>query len=142
MSPPIAVSRTIEYDGQEVEYYWQDHKSHRQERAKVSAVEFIRVLVQHILPKGFQRVRYMGLHAVSIRQKITEQVRRAIGAVIQEAFYFAEAMVSKLGWRAKIKSKFGRDPLRCARYGEEMILWKVWTPKKGVVYYLPDDAPV
>ncbi len=55
--------------------------------------------VQHILPKGFQRVRYMGLHAVSIRQKIKEQVRQAIGAVMQEAFYFAEAVMRKFGWR-------------------------------------------
>jgi hypothetical protein len=142
MSPPIAVSRIIEYDGQEVEYYWQDHKSHRQERAKVSAVEFIRVLVQHILPKGFQRVRYMGLHAVSIRQKIKEQVRQAIGAVMQEAFYFAEAVMRKLGWRAKIKGKFGRDPMRCEQCGAEMVLWKIWVPKRGVIYYLPDDAPL
>jgi hypothetical protein len=22
-----------------------------------------------------------------------------------------------------------------------MILWKVWTPTHGVLYYLPDDAP-
>jgi hypothetical protein len=62
-SPPIAVSRIISYDGQSVEYCGQDHKSHQQERARVSAVEFIRWLVQHILPRGFQRVRYYGLHA-------------------------------------------------------------------------------
>jgi hypothetical protein len=141
VSPPVAVSRIIAYDGQEVEYCWQDHKSHQQEKVRVTAVEFIRVLVQHMLPKGFQRVRYLGLHAVCVRQKIKEQVRRAIGAVMQEAFYFAEAVMSKLGWRAKIKGKFGRDPLQCEQCGAEMVLWKVWVPKHGVVYYLPDDAP-
>jgi hypothetical protein len=140
-SPPMAVSRIIDYDGQEVEYCWQDHKSHQPQRARVSAVEFIHRLVQHILPKGFQRVRYVGLHAVCLRQKITERVRAAIGAALQLAFSFAEAVLIKLGWRAKIKGKFGRDPMKCERCGEEMILWKVWTPTHGVVYYLPDDAP-
>lgn len=84
VSPPIAVRRIIQYNGQEVEYYWQDHKSNQQERARVSAIEFIRLLCQHILPKGFQRVRYLGLHAVCLRQKVTERVRKAIGAVIQK----------------------------------------------------------
>ena len=141
-SPPIAVSRIIEYDGQEVEYCWQDHKSQKPERTRVSAVEFIRRLVQHISPKGFQRVRYYGLHAVCVRRKITERVRHAIGAVLQTAFYFAEAVMLKLRWRAKIKAKFGRDPMRCERCGEEMILWQIWTPQHGVVYYLPEDAPL
>ena len=140
-SPPMAVSRIIEYDGQQVEYYWQDHKSHQPQRARVSAVEFIRRLVQPILPKGFQRVRYVGLHAVCLRQKVTGRVRQAIGAALQLAFSFAEAVLIRLGWRVKIKRKFGRDPMKCERCGEEMILWKVWTPPHGVVYYLPDDAP-
>jgi Putative transposase len=66
-SPPMAVCRIIASDGQSVEYCWQDDKSHQQERARVSAAEFIRRLVQHILPRGFQRVRYYGLHDVSNR---------------------------------------------------------------------------
>ncbi len=142
VSPPIAVSRIVAYDGQEVEYFWQDHKSGRPERARITAVEFIRLLVQHILPTGFQRVRYLGVHAVCLRKKIKEQVRRAIRAVVQEAFSFGEAVMSKLGWRRKIKEKFGRDPLRCERCGEEMELWKVWVPGKGVVYDLLEDAPI
>lgn len=141
VSPPIAVRRIIEYNGQEVEYYWQDHKSNQQEKAKVSGVEFIRLLCQHILPKGFQRVRYLGLHAVCLRQKVTERVRKAIGAVIQSAFFFGEVVMQKLGWRAKIKAKFGRDPMKCDNCGEELLLWKIWSPTHGLIYYLPDDAP-
>jgi hypothetical protein len=95
-------------------------KSHQQERSRVTAVEFIRRLVQHILPKEFQRVRYYGLHAGSAREKVVEAVRRAIGAVIQMAFYYAEAIMIKLVWRAKIKREFGRPdemPEVWRRYG-------------------------
>jgi len=129
------------YDGLSVEYCWQDRKSHQRERAKVSAVEFIRRLVRHILLRGFQRVRYYGLHAVSIRGQMLEPVRRAIGDALQLAFSFGEMVMSKLGWRAKNKRKFGRDQLLCERCGAEMVLWKVRTPTSGVVYYLHDDAP-
>ena len=65
------------------------------------------------------------LHAVSIRGQILEPVRRAIGAALQLAFSFGEIVMSKLGWRAKIKRKFGKDPLLCERCGTEMVLWKV-----------------
>ena len=33
------------------------------------------------------------------------------------------------------------DVVLCNYCGTEMVLWKVWTPTSGVVYYLPDDAP-
>jgi hypothetical protein len=60
---------------------------------------------------------------------------------VQGAFFYGEAVMTKLGWRRKIREKFGRDPLRCERCGEEMELWKVWVPGKGVVYDLLEDAP-
>ena len=40
-----------------------------------------------------------------LRQKITETVRKAIGAAIQTAFFFGEAVMEKIGLRAKIKAK-------------------------------------
>jgi len=48
----------------------------------------------------------------------------------------------RLGWRRKIKEKFGKDPLRCERCGEEMELWEVWVPGRGVIYHLLEDAPI
>lgn len=140
VSPPIAVSRITEYDGEYVEYYWQDHKSNQQEKAKVSVLEFIRRLVQHILPKGFQRVRYFGLHATCLREKIVETIRKALGAFSQLAFFFGETFLGKLSWRAKILAKFGKDPLKCDICGEELLLWKIWSASHGLIYYFPDDS--
>ena len=140
VSPPIAVRRITQYDGEEVEYYWQDHKSSQQEKDKVSVVEFIRRLVQHILPKGFQRVRYFGLHATCLREKIIETIRKAIGAISQLAFFFGQVVFRKLSWRTKIMNKFGKDPLKCDICGEELLLWKIWSSTHGIIYYFPDDA--
>lgn len=141
VSPPIAVSRITQYDGEFVEYYWQDHKSSQPLKARVCVLEFIKRLVQHILPKGFQRVRYFGLHATCLREKIAETLRKALGAVSQLAFFFGEVVFSKLSWRAKLLAKFGVDPLKCDICGEELLLWKIWSATNGVIYYFPDDSP-
>ena len=33
----------------------------------------------------------------------------------------------------RVLASTGRDPLRCARCGGEMLLWQVWHPRYGVV---------
>ena len=108
---------------------------------KKSVLEFIKRLVQHILPKGFQRVRYFGLHATCLREKIAETLCKALGAVSQLAFFFGEVVFSKLSWRAKLLAKFGFDPLKCDNCAEELLLWKIWSAIHGVIYYFPDDSP-
>ncbi|MCI5145364.1 MAG: hypothetical protein D3923_07480, partial [Candidatus Electrothrix sp. AR3] len=62
-SPPIAVSRIVEYDGKEVTYWYRDHKSKAIEVERVPVFIFIGRMVQHIQVKGFKRVRYYGLQA-------------------------------------------------------------------------------
>jgi hypothetical protein len=79
--------------------------------------------------------------ALYLSQKIIERVRKAIGAALQLAFSFSEAVLLELWRRAKITRQFGRDPMECEQCGEEMILWKAWTPKRGVMYYPSGDAP-
>jgi hypothetical protein len=37
-------------------------------------------------------------------------------------------------YRERVIASTGRDPLRCARCGGEMMLWKVWHPRYGVIY--------
>jgi hypothetical protein len=38
-------------------------------------------------------------------------------------------------------AKFRHDPLKCDNCGEELLLWKIWSPTHGVIYYFPDDSP-
>lgn len=71
VSPPIAVSRLIDYDGNEVQYWWKDHRSHKRKEARIEVMRFIGRMVQHILPKGFQRIRYYGLHGTCKESKRT-----------------------------------------------------------------------
>ena len=43
-------------------------------------------------------------------------------------------IVAQKTYRERVLASTGRDPLRCARCGRQMILWQVWHPRYGVVY--------
>lgn len=52
----------------QVTYRWRDSKTKKQEQRTVSGVEFLRLVLQHVLPKGFRRARNYGfLHPNSKR---------------------------------------------------------------------------
>ena len=133
VSPPIAVSRLIDYNGKEVEYWWMDHKSHKRQEARIGAMLFIGRMVQHILPKGFQRIRYYGLHATCKAKKAKELLARLLKGLKQiiEGTY---TVTRDRRYRDRIKEAFGIDPLKCKRCGREMELEEIYHPKYGVIY--------
>ena len=132
-SPPIAVRRIIGYTGQEVTYWYKDHQTKKQEVVTVNVMTFIGRMVQHILPKGFQRLRYYGLQATKTFKKWVEVIReglRRVGRVIKGTY---EVVASKK-YRERFQEMSGRDPLICRFCGREMDLWKIWRPKYGTIY--------
>lgn len=132
-SPPIALRRIISYTGQEVTYWYKDHQTKGKEVVTVDVLTFIGRMVQHILPKGFQRIRYYGLQATKTFKKWVEAIKeglRKVGRAIKGAY---EVVASK-GYRERYKEMSGRDPLICRCCGREMYLWKIWHPKYGTIY--------
>ena len=133
VSPPISLRRILSYDGQLVRYWYNDHKTKQRQEEEVSALTFIGRMVQHILPKGFHRIRYYGLHATCKAKKVKGVLTAlmvALGRLIKGTYRIA---VQKT-YRTRVLASTGRDPLRCTRCGGEMMLWKVWHPRYGVVY--------
>jgi hypothetical protein len=58
----ITNHRIINYDGQSVTFSYTDYRKANQKKImKLSAHEFIRRYVLHILPKGFSRIRHFGI---------------------------------------------------------------------------------
>ena len=132
-SPPIAVSRIIRYTGEEVTYWYKDHETQNKEVVTVGVLTFIGRMVQHILPKGFQRIRYYGLQATKTFNKWIEVIKeglRLAGRVIKGAY----EVVAGKRYRERYKEMSGRDPMICRFCGHEMDLWKVWHPKYGTTY--------
>jgi len=59
----------------------------------VNVLAFIGRMVQHILPKGFQRIRYYGLQATKTFKKWAEAIKvglRRIGRVINPTTIFVD----------------------------------------------------
>src|SRR4030095_11350297 len=81
VSPPISLRRIDRYDGQRVTYHYRSHKSERVERETVDVYTFIGRMIQHVFPKGFQRVRYYGVQATKTFARLKRMIRDALAKV-------------------------------------------------------------
>ena len=132
-SPPISVRRIIKYDGENVTYRYKDHKTGKDKVDTVTAEVFVGRMVQHILPKGFQRIRYYGLQSTKTNKKwkeVIEEGNRQNKGNADGAYEIVEEM----DYRQRYKEGCGKDPLTCPCCGAEMSLWKIWHPKYGVIF--------
>jgi hypothetical protein len=132
VSPPISVRRIESYDGQRVKYWYNDHKSGRRKEEEVDVYTFIGRMVQHILPKGMQRIRYYGLHATAVYEKVRKKIKAIVpadAAQCRETF-----SIGRKGYRQLVIETSGKDPFVCSHCGGEMMLWKIWHPSYGVIY--------
>ena len=59
--------RIVKVDNDEVTFWYQDSKTKKRRYCTLPAEEFIRRFLQHVLPKGFVKVRYYGLFSPSYR---------------------------------------------------------------------------
>lgn len=77
----IGDERITHYDGEEVSFRYKDHADQgKQKTRRLSAVDFLRDLLTHVLPNGFQRIRYYGFLANRHRREQVDLCRRLLGA--------------------------------------------------------------
>ena len=89
----------------------------------VDVLTFIGRMVQHVLPKGFQHIRYYGLQATKTLKKWIEVIKKGLllaGRVIRGVY----EVVAGKRYRERYKEMGGH----------EMYLWKVWHSKYGTIY--------
>jgi hypothetical protein len=59
----------LAFDGERVTFRWKDYAhGNKQRKMTLSAKEFLRRFVQHVLPRGFVRIRQFGFLANSCRK--------------------------------------------------------------------------
>ena len=66
----ISNNRIESFDGNTVRFRWVESKTGKTNRAELEVSEFIRRYLQHVLPRGFVKVRYYGLWAPASRDKL------------------------------------------------------------------------
>ena len=77
----VAISnhRVIAFDGERVTFRWKDYAHEDQRRTMtLTAMEFLRRFVQHVLPRGFVRIRQFGYLANACRTARLTLARRLL----------------------------------------------------------------
>ena len=133
MSPPISLRRIDRYDGHRVTYHYRSHKSERVERETVEVYTFIGRMVQHVFPKGFQRIRYYGVQATKTFAKLKGLIQEAL-AKVKGIVKGAIKIIAPLTYRQRYQQSTGRDPLRCPHCHSDMGVWRIWHPTYGVIH--------
>ena len=132
-SPPIAIRRIIDYDGSKVIYWYKDHKTKSRQVETVPVDVFIGRMVQHILQRGFQRVRYYGLQATRTFKKWVDVISKGIklfGHAVKGTYQIIQ--VEK--YKDRYLEVSNRDRWICKYCGNERMLWVIWYPKYGMLF--------
>jgi len=114
-------------DGQRVTYHYRSHKSERVERETVEVYTFIGRMIQHVLPKSFQRIRSDGVQATKTFAKLKGVIQEAL-AKVKGIVKGAMKILAPLTYRQRYQQSTGRDPLRCPYCQHERGLWRDMAP--------------
>jgi hypothetical protein len=133
VSPPISLRRIDRYDGQRVTYHYRSHKSEHVERETVEVYTFIGRMMQHVFPKGFQRIRYYGVQATKTFAPLKRMIHDAL-AKVKGIVKGAIKIITPMTYRQRYLQSTGRDPLRCPYCHSDMGVWRIWHPTYGVIY--------
>ena len=150
-SPPISIRRIEGYDGQNVTYRYKDHRR-GEVKETITAVEFIGRMIQHLPPKGFRMVRYYGIYARPVREKIHALVATVLKNLVDCARKVAQYFALKNGkpaqarpgkadeYQKKADERFGKGDVCCPNCGLKMTLIVIWSKARGIVYDLFKDG--
>jgi hypothetical protein len=132
VSPPISVRRITRYDDSTVTYWYRDHKTGQIQHETLPVLQFIGRMVQHILPKGFQRIRYYGVHA-HVRYEKMRQVIDQLRPSQTPPDPLGYRVLPRKPFAQLFEDTFGQDPLLCPQCNERMELESIHHPDYGVL---------
>jgi hypothetical protein len=126
----VAISnhRLLDFDGDSVTFRWKDYAHGcKQRKMKLTAVEFLRRFVQHILPLGFVRIRYFGFLANRWRARLIPLCRQLqVRAPLPPALP-PTAVATVIAWR-------------CPRCGSAMLVCQRLTAQQLASSRVPADT--
>jgi len=118
-----------------VRFRYRDYRDNRQKVMTLKGAEFLRRFCQHILPKGFVRIRHFGLLATSKRSQLRE-LQHAFGIIVP-------VVKDKKDWKEICKDHLNYNPDLCPHCGKGMMIpIEVFRPSRAPpdFYYLISQA--
>lgn len=117
--------RLLAIDKGGVHFRYRDYRDNRQKVMTLAGTEFLRRFCQHILPKGFVRIRHFGLLATSKRIQLRE---------LQQAFGIIVPIVKQQkDWKAICRDHLNYNPDLCPHCGKGIMV--------AIEVFLPGRAP-
>jgi hypothetical protein len=124
----ISNSRITSYDGEKVQFRYKDNKKGGINRTMtLKAEEFVARFMQHILPKGFYKVRYFGFLALC---NLSTQLQTCYELIGKETWY---PVLQGLPALEVLRHVTGVDPLCCpvCQQGRMRITAAIRTKEKA-----------
>lgn len=111
----IANHRLIKMENDLVYFRWKDYKQQgKQKVMKLTAEEFIRRFLMHILPSGFCKIRYAGFLATRGRKERIKHIRRILKCKTKE--------LQKRNWQEWLYELTGIIPGYCPSCKDEALI--------------------
>jgi hypothetical protein len=108
----ISNNRILKLENDQVTFRYQDGESKRWRTATLAVFEFMHRFLQHVLPKGFVKVRYYGLLAAGNRRRLC-LAQALLGTAAQPS--------AKTAALRSETATPGTQTLRCPRCGQPML---------------------
>jgi putative transposase/transposase-like zinc-binding protein len=108
----ISNNRLLEMEGDQVQFKWKDYRNGDQIKTMtLSATEFIRRFLMHVMPNGFHRIRYYGFLGNRHRSHKLAVCRRLLG--MQAAGESAKPPQPEKEYRDRYEELTGRSLRQC-----------------------------
>lgn len=99
-------------------FHYNRHEDNAYIQQTLPALDFIRLLIQHIPEKNFKMTRYYGLYA-----RHREMDKKLHKAIPKSKHHILQSFTK---WRNNILVSFGYDPLNCPKCGHQMMIGEVY----------------
>ena len=121
----ISNYRVLRVDDQYVTFKYQDRKNKVTRTEKILGTDFIRLFAQHILPKGFVKIRHIGFLASKCKTKALKKARQCLKVS-------PPPDKIKMDNQAFILMTTGKDISKCpvCKVGE-MVIVDIFLPIRG-----------
>jgi hypothetical protein len=129
----ISNNRLVDIENGQVSFQWKDYRNGSEVKTMtLSADEFIRRFLLHVLPNGFQRIRYYGFLGNRYRKQKLDQCRRLLGTPMPDL----HATAIERDYRDRYENLTGRSLRQCPQCQIGHMVLIAILPKS------PDHAPV
>jgi len=104
---PISENRIVNYDGENVTFCYNAHEDGKYHEKTVSAIDFIKLIIKHLVPEQFKIIRYYGFY----RKK--HKLHNKLKLLIEKEKRHIRKQLLK--YQMSILKNFNRNPYNCPK---------------------------